>query len=881
MHQEEIWTNYPKLRINELGFGGNAILPYKLLTTHLPRFKHLKPSLSSFHLHLNITRRFSPIKKKFIEMTVLRSRKVVSVAQNEHSHKPVKNEAQIEPSTPAKEVESTNKSSYEATPSPRMLGQSSDKLGSGSVSSQELRRSARLSSKSSSCNFVEIVVSRRKRKTLNHGNGESGGYESDVSNVRVPSELDTSTGCEANGMLVSDLGTEEYDKDKEEMPSVKKLKNGKLPSQDFNFLGSESVQESDVGNKSLNFRSSKKLLKPGKELSSCKDEKGTEEVKSETVVNGVSQVSLTIEDKQKGVLVDCGELGLEKKIKTNEAEEMENDDVSDTMKMSSNIHEIEEKGKGKVGEADSSSNLSNSKDDSHVSPQQETTERAETSTRNKERFKNIARENASRFAYFSIQEEKQEDEDEDEQLELQTEENGVVEDWPGPFSTAMKIIKDRAENTGQQNSLTSEILPSVPLTWVPKTKPQHEHVKKRVAPSLQELCMPIIAENVDAITSLESVPDVIRHKLTQKLCDTRKMNPHFLDLLASGSPSEIRVHECSWLSEEQLTKTINKTDISKLNVLQLDQCGRCLPDYVIFTTLAHLKMSELTNISLRGACRLSDAGLNVLLTSAPSLRSINLGCCSLLTSEGIINLADKLGSILKELYIDDCFGLDPIEILPALLKLENLEVLSISRFETVNDSFIKQLVGVRGHNIKELILADCTKLTDKSLKAIAESCPGLCSIDLTNLCRLTDTAIGHLANGCRGIQTMKFGRNVFSDEAVAAYIEACGQSLKELSLNHVDKVANHTALSLAKHARNLQSLDLSWCRNMTNEAVGLIVDSCLSLRTIKLFGCTQITNVFLDGHSNEEVKVIGLKESEIIKNVEMTDLLPLRYSSAT
>lgn len=59
------------------------------------------------------------------------------------------------------------------------------------------------------------------------------------------------------------------------------------------------------------------------------------------------------------------------------------------------------------------------------------------------------------------------------------------------------------------------------------------------------------------------------------------------------------------------------------------------------------------------------------------------------------------------------------------------------------------------------------------------------------------------------------------------------------------QVANHTALSLAKHARNLQSLDLSWCRNMTNEAVGLIVDSCLSLRTLKLFGCTQVCIFFI------------------------------------
>ncbi|KAI3709709.1 hypothetical protein L2E82_39475 [Cichorium intybus] len=825
-------------------------------------------------------------------MTVLRSRKVISVVQNEHSHKPVENGDQIEPSTPAKEVESTNKSSHETTPSPHKFVQSSDKLGSvnsiesGSVSNQGLRRSARLSSKSSSCNVVENVGARRKRKVANLGNGEaasvingsgsfipteigkeSGGCETVASDILASSELNTPDGCEANVISVSDLG------DKEETPSVKKVKSRRLLSRDVQFMGSESVQEGDAGNKRLNLRSGKKLLKPGvnnvakdKELSSSQDEKETEDGESETVFNGGEKTlrRFSKEDKQKEVLLNGDDI-----------EEMEIHDVNDAIKSSSSRLVIEEKGKGKVNEVDSSSN-SSYKDDSHVNLQQDNTEKAGTSTRNKEMFKAIARDNATRFAYFHLQQEEEEDSlvDEDEQTK-------DVEDWPGPFSTAMKIIKDRASNTGQLNTLTSEKSQSLPLIWVPKVKQQQHDLVKKVPPSLQELCMSIMAENVDAITSLESVPDVIRHKLTQLLCDCRKMNHHFFNLLANGSPCEIRVRDCSWLSEEQLTKTFEKTDTSKLTVLQLDQCGRCLPDYVLFTTLAHLNLSALTNISLRGACRLSDAGLNVLLTSAPSLRSINLGCCSLLTSDGIINLADKLGPILKELYIDECFGLDPMKILPALLKLENLEVLSISRFETVNDTFIKQLVGVRGHNIKELVLADCTKLTDKSLKAIAESCPGLCSIDLSYLCKLTDTAIGHLANGCPGIQTMKLCRNSFSDEAIAAYLEACGQSLKELSLNHVDKVANHTALSLSKHARNLQSLDLSWCRVMSNEAVGLIVDSCLSLKTLKLFGCTQITNVFLDGHSNEEVKVIGLKGSQILKNIEVADLLPLRYSSAT
>ncbi|KAI3670733.1 hypothetical protein L1987_87729 [Smallanthus sonchifolius] len=491
----------------------------------------------------------------------------------------------------------------------------------------------------------------------------------------------------------------------------------------------------------------------------------------------------------------------------------------------------------------------------------------------KERFKNVAKENASKFAHFSIQEE---DVDEDE-VELQLEENGDVEDWPGPFSTAMKIIKDRASNVPAEQKKKSE---STPLTWVPKRNNQHGGFMK-VAPSLEELCLDIMAENVDAITSLESVPDAIRHKLAQALCDSRKMNHHFFNLLASRSPSEIRVKDCSWLNEDQFTETFEAIDASNLTVLQLDQCGRCLPDYVLYATLTHLpnKFSALTNISIKGACRLSDAGLNALVTSASALRSINLGCCSLLTSDGIINLADKLGSVLKELYIDECFGIDAKSILPALFKLQHLEVLSISRFETVNDSFVMKYVAVQGHKMKELVLADCTKLTDRALKAIATSCPGLCAIDLTNLCKLTDTSLAHLANGCRTLETMKLCRNAFSDEAIAAYLEASGGSLTELSLNHVDKVAHNTALSLAKHAKKLQCLDLSWCREMTDEALGLIVDSCGSLKMLKLFGCTQITNVFTHGHSNENVKIIGLQESQILKNIVAPDLLPLRYSS--
>nr|XP_016469956.1 PREDICTED: uncharacterized protein LOC107792277 [Nicotiana tabacum] len=510
-----------------------------------------------------------------------------------------------------------------------------------------------------------------------------------------------------------------------------------------------------------------------------------------------------------------------------------------------------------------------------------TATRVSTSRR---RFRDIARRNASRFAHFSSQMEQDINATAEAAEEIPQEEVNTVEreDWPGPFSTAMKIIRDRETNIKHQQSSFSE-KSKIELVWVPK-KGQQCQSRKLVVPSLQDLCMGILVKNADAITSLDCVPDALRHRICQSLCDSRKMTYQFFELLTRRSPTEIRIRDCSWLDEEKFTKTFEACDTSNLVVLQLDQCGRCMPDYILLATLARCpnNLPALTTLSLKGACRLSDSGLTAIISAAPCLRSMNLSQCSLLTCDGISCLSDSLGSVLRELYLDDCEAIDPMLILPALLKLEHLEVLSVAGIQTVCDAFIKEFVTHRGQSLREIVLKGCMQLTDCSLKEIAQSCPGLRAIDLSNLRKLTDSAIGHLATGCRAVDKLKLCRNAFSDEAVAAYVETSGESLKELSLNFVSKVSHNTAISLAKCSKNLISLDLSWCRNLTNEALGLIVDSCLSLEVLKLFGCTQVTNVFLDGHSNPKVQIIGLKMTPILQHIEAPDSLqqgPLRYSA--
>ncbi|CAI9100713.1 OLC1v1037872C1 [Oldenlandia corymbosa var. corymbosa] len=494
----------------------------------------------------------------------------------------------------------------------------------------------------------------------------------------------------------------------------------------------------------------------------------------------------------------------------------------------------------------------------------------------RERFRNIARKNASRFAHFSSENDVDNHGNDAPRRDiLSSATSGEAEDWPGPFSTAMKISKDQRSISRGKKSVA-------PVTWVPK-KATKGNFPKQSVPLLQDLCVAILVKHADAITSLNCVPDVMRHKLSHLLSDSRRMDSHFLRLLVDGSPTEIRVRDCSWLSEEIFKNAFEGCDLSNLTVLQLDLCGRCLADYVISESLACSANSlpALTTISFKAAYRLSDIGLSALVSSAPSLRSVDLSQCSLITSDGVCCMAASLGSALRELHLDECQGIDAMHILPALQNLQNLEVLSLSGLETVSDDFVLEFLRARGPSIKELVLSDCTRLTDSSVRAIAESCPELCAVDLSNLCKLTDAAIGYLANGCRAIQYLKLRRNYFSDEAVAAYLETCGNSLRELSLSNVEQVAECTATSLSRHSANLNYLDLSWCRNLTDEALGLIVDNCSSLKVLKVFGCSQITNVFLSGHSNEEVQIIGLKMEPILKHFQDPVIShgALRYSS--
>ncbi|KAL9673110.1 hypothetical protein QQ045_029363 [Rhodiola kirilowii] len=419
-------------------------------------------------------------------------------------------------------------------------------------------------------------------------------------------------------------------------------------------------------------------------------------------------------------------------------------------------------------------------------------------------------------------------------------------DFVGPFGEAYKRIKKRGVKDKEQKD-----------TGLMKWTPAERQVTTRL-PSLSDLSFAYLAEYSEGLVSMENIPIEIRHKLCRAACDYGKMNFEFMKLIVAGSPSEVCVPDCSWMTTKQFVDVFRACDTKNLKVLHLAISGECKWDHALMSEVFPPGIFRaLSSLSLKGAVHLTDKGLGSLVQLAPSLQSLDLSQCPLITAIGVNTLAIWYGKTLEELYMDDCQGIDAMAMLPALTEFLNLQVLSVAGNYSVCDDFVRQFVAVRGSFMKELVFSSCKRLTDQTIKVIGSTCSSLVSLDISYITNLTDWALQHIANGFGSIKHLELSHNAFSDEAVAALVEVSGKFLTELSIRDIRKVGPATAFSLAKFTGNLVSLDLSQCHHITEEMLGQIVDCCTSLRLLKLFGCSQITNRFLDGHTNLNLEILG------------------------
>ncbi|XP_010493248.1 PREDICTED: F-box/LRR-repeat protein 2-like [Camelina sativa] len=396
-------------------------------------------------------------------------------------------------------------------------------------------------------------------------------------------------------------------------------------------------------------------------------------------------------------------------------------------------------------------------------------------------------------------------------------------------------------------------------------------VIQRKAPSLTDLSVRVLAQNSEAIKSLKLVPDHLRKKLSRHVSGFGKLDARFMHLLIGDSPCEIRASNCVGLTEDDLVKILCDSDRDTLKVLILDLCGRAITDYTIteFLKRSPEGFPSLTTLSLQGAFSLTDYALTFIASFSPLLLFINLSHCSLLTSRGLRTLADTFRTTLKGLSIEGCQGMKRCkEFTRSLYKFQKLNYLSVAGLDSVNDGVLRAFFMFSCSNLTDLSLANCHELTDDCIWHIGRYCKKLEALDISELRKLTDKSLEYLTEGCKSLNSVIFGNNRFSDEAVAAFLEVLGGSFNNLCLNKVVDIGPDTAFSLANVCKRLKYLDLSWCRKLTEEDLRRILSCCSSLKSLKLFGWTQVENAYLEELSRSQIHITGLKMTSLYAHLE-------------
>jgi len=153
----------------------------------------------------------------------------------------------------------------------------------------------------------------------------------------------------------------------------------------------------------------------------------------------------------------------------------------------------------------------------------------------------------------------------------------------------------------------------------------------------------------------------------------------------------------------------------------------------------------------------------------------------------------------------------------------------------------------------------CFLVTGAGISSAVGLCGKLRELDLSHLELMTDDALVCVGKALPALEALRLRSNVqLSDVSIMSLAQSCKVSLTELSLNNVPAIGDAAVVALREHcAASLQHLDISWCRSITDHALGALVDACKELESLTLFGCTQLTSLFFNGHSRDALRIIG------------------------
>lgn len=333
-------------------------------------------------------------------------------------------------------------------------------------------------------------------------------------------------------------------------------------------------------------------------------------------------------------------------------------------------------------------------------------------------------------------------------------------------------------------------------------------------------------------------------KVCKIICKSRRLTPETAKLLYSVDRTELAMYDCT--SELTLSFSLT-TDLvhdsykamarlcPHLQSLTLLYCGQMQTD-----TLKDWaeSMKELRELELYAPFLVRQQGWDAFLRARGGQLDKFLLTQSPRFDEDTLEVLVSSAPHLKQLRLSEIGKLNS-EWLPIIAKLKKLEHLDLTSPGTpLSDDAVAELLSAVGGKLTKLDLSNNPELSDEVLDAIAKYCPHLTHLALHHV-DLSDEGLMRFfralkANKRPGLIQLDLEKG-HDLQSLDDLINHSGQTLQTLSLCGW-RGADGEQLSRLGECKNLEFLDISWCRNANDFTVKDILDGCDAMKEVRVWG---------------------------------------------
>ena len=225
---------------------------------------------------------------------------------------------------------------------------------------------------------------------------------------------------------------------------------------------------------------------------------------------------------------------------------------------------------------------------------------------------------------------------------------------------------------------------------------------------LQELCLGLLARNIDACPTLQFIPSELCDRLFELVLQLHPPSTQTLRLLATLAPGNVTTLDLTGvkaLNETALLTMLTQTSLLRHLSLRDEPRGPFVTARVLATVAT---LTDLRELSLVKCNNLTDASLRILGGSLGKLVSLRLEGMKKVTSAGLDGLSGLAG--LSELSLAQCPLVSSLGKIPKMIVLQ-LRVLDVS------------FTGLLGSSLKNLttLLSSSGKLDRLLLRGLSLS----------------------------------------------------------------------------------------------------------------------------------------------------------------